>query len=109
MTPLPCIGKTDLFFPESNNKGSAHKTREAKSLCYSCPAQRNCLAGYLKRFPSHKHDIGIVGGTSSRDRRTIRETMQERGCSLDEAYNAWVEAKSTTARERFDRLGGHLL
>ena len=59
-----CLGMDpDLFFPE---RGAS--TREAKSICNSCPVKVDCLEFALR----NGEKFGIWGGMSERERRRIR-------------------------------------
>lgn len=59
-----CLGMDpDLFFPE---RGAS--TRDAKSICNSCPVRVDCLEYAL----ANGEKFGIWGGMSERERRRIR-------------------------------------
>lgn len=61
--PLPCAGKTTLFYEERNRDSVAR----AKELCGTCPAIAPCLASALA---GDERD-GIWGGTTPDERRVI--------------------------------------
>lgn len=56
----------EAFFPE---KGGS--TREAKSVCVTCPIVRECLQYAL----DHDERFGIWGGLSERERRKLKKTL----------------------------------
>jgi WhiB family transcriptional regulator, redox-sensing transcriptional regulator len=60
----------DLWFPE---KGGS--SRQAKRVCAGCPVRQACLEYALE------HDIrwGVWGGTSERQRRSMRVGMRPTG------------------------------
>lgn len=51
----------ELFFPDRSDTATAE---EAKSYCYACPVQDECLAAGLK-----ENEAGIWGGTTEEERR----------------------------------------
>ena len=64
-----CLGMDpDLFFPE---RGAS--TREAKSICRSCPVRVDCLEFAL----ANGEKFGIWGGMSERERRRIRRARAQ--------------------------------
>jgi WhiB family redox-sensing transcriptional regulator len=69
----PCSGADpDAYFPEKGNSGST--TREiqmAKSICKTCPYQSQCLDWAI-----NNHELGIWGGTTERERRSIRRSRR---------------------------------
>jgi len=61
-----CNGEEpNLFFPE---KGEMGKVRKAKLVCKECPVQKQCLRYALK----DRDIVGIWGGTTDRERQTMR-------------------------------------
>jgi WhiB family transcriptional regulator, redox-sensing transcriptional regulator len=60
-----CIGvDPDVFFPQRGDP-----TNEAKTICRACSVRAECLDYALSINERH----GIWGGTSERQRRTIRQ------------------------------------
>lgn len=60
----------DIFFP---GVGRTDLARQAKKICASCPVQAECLEWAL----GIPEQAGIVGGTTERERRTIRNQRKE--------------------------------
>jgi WhiB family redox-sensing transcriptional regulator len=60
----------EAYFPE---KGGS--SREAKKVCAGCPVRQECLEYALE----HDERWGIWGGTSERQRRTLRRGMRPAG------------------------------
>lgn len=61
-----CLGADpNLFFPEPNHHGL-----QAKAVCSTCPVRVECLEYAM----AHKA-YGVWGGTSERERRTLRRAM----------------------------------
>jgi len=57
-----------VFFPQRGGS-----VEEARMLCERCPVQEECLAAGLIDIPTNgQTPIGIWGGKSQRERRTIR-------------------------------------
>ena len=57
---------TDLFFP-----GRGADSDAAKAVCMSCPVKHPCLEEQM-RLRIADADYGIWGGTSSRQRKALR-------------------------------------
>lgn len=57
----------DIFYPE---RGAS--TKEAKSVCATCPVRQQCLDYALM----NGEKFGIWGGMSERERRAIRRERQ---------------------------------
>lgn len=74
-TQLPCSSAApDIFFPEETEDENGKvissvytHEQEAKTLCISCPVRVKCLVSALE-----KNDIGIWGGTTERERRSMK-------------------------------------
>lgn len=68
-TGVPCVGRTELFFPSSSLHWSVRNAAvdQAKALCRTCPEQARCLSFALER---HEPD-GVWGGQLLREGRTI--------------------------------------
>lgn len=65
----------DFWHPE---KGGS--TREGKKICFACPVREACLEHALE----HDERLGIWGGLSERQRKTLqrqRREEQERGAA----------------------------
>jgi WhiB family redox-sensing transcriptional regulator len=59
-----CVGfPTEMFFP-----GRGASVKEAKAVCSGCKCRESCLQYAL----DNHGQIGIWGGTSERERRSIR-------------------------------------
>ena len=68
-----CAGSDiELFYPEQGDDSKA-----AKRVCYECPVQQECLDYALISIERH----GVWGGTSEKQRRTMRQQMAPR-CEL---------------------------
>lgn len=59
----------DLFHPPS--VGGAPIARAAKEVCDSCNVRLECLAYAI----AHGEELGIWGGTTERERRTVRRAL----------------------------------
>jgi WhiB family redox-sensing transcriptional regulator len=59
---------TDFYFPEQNKV--TEETKRVKALCKSCIWQKECLT-YALNYSM----VGIWGGTSSRERATMRTKL----------------------------------
>jgi len=78
-----CAGvDPELFFPE---RGAS--TREAKTVCSTCPVRAECLGWAL----TNHEKFGIWGGTSERERRRIKRRMLI-GQDTPELTVEWVPA-----------------
>lgn len=69
----PCSGADpEAYFPEKGNSGSTlREVQMAKSICKTCPYQAPCLD-----WAVNNHELGIWGGTTERERRTIRRSRR---------------------------------
>jgi WhiB family redox-sensing transcriptional regulator len=83
-SPLPLLGRGQA--PEWMDRGICHQTdpeaffpekggstREAKSVCATCPVAAECLDYAL----DNDERFGIWGGLSERDRRKIKRALQD--------------------------------
>lgn len=61
----------DLFFPL---RGEDNKVREAKAICNGCPVIEECLDYGLRLGYDSP---GIWGGTTQRQRRTMKDRRRE--------------------------------
>jgi len=59
---------TEIYFPEQNKV--TEETKKAKALCSSCIWKKECLTYALSYSV-----VGIWGGTSARERATIRKQL----------------------------------
>lgn len=62
----------DLFFP-----GKGEPVDPARRICAGCPVRAECLAYALAA--SGPALVGVWGGTTERERRTIRHATKARG------------------------------
>ena len=77
---VPCSDVSpEIFFPEDieNENGKLIKSvytheGEAKTICISCPVRIQCLTSALE-----KNAIGIWGGTTETERRTIKRHRKD--------------------------------
>ena len=71
-----CRDRTDVdWFPEPNEDAAP-----AKAVCRTCPHQIECLTYALS--PGHLGSVGVLGGTTERERRSMRRrTIAERRAS----------------------------
>lgn len=71
MADAECRGMNpDLFLP---NRGDSNGERNAKAVCHACPVRSECLEYAL----AEHIQIGIYGGTSAKQRRTIARQRGE--------------------------------
>lgn len=57
----PCIGRTDLFFPDMTKHAAARSAIEqAIALCGTCHRRQECLDGAIAR----RESVGVWGGVS---------------------------------------------
>lgn len=74
-----CAGMADtVFFPERGDDGK-REAAVAKAICAACPVRRECLD-----FAVATHQIhGIWGGTTVRERRSLRRNRRLRLAAND--------------------------
>lgn len=58
----------DLFFPIGTSGPALLQTEQAKAVCRRCPVREQCLEWALRTGQS----IGVWGGTSETERRSLR-------------------------------------
>lgn len=69
-----CYGMdVNLFFPRRGTPPS--QIRATKQICYDCPIRIKCLDYALY----HGERLGIWGGTSERERRTLASQLRKQG------------------------------
>lgn len=84
-----CLGvEPDLFFPE---RGAS--TTEAKAVCEGCVVKNDCLEYAL----ANGEKFGIWGGTSERERRTIRRNRARQKRIAAAAASEGASAEFRTA------------
>ena len=85
---------TDTMFPAAEGRDDRH-TKRALAVCEPCPVTDLCLTEGL----SYKkvEDYGIRGGTTSRERRRIRNRMAD-GMTLDEALAVVVPGRKARSQ-----------
>ncbi len=59
----------DLFFPVGSTGNALQTINHARSVCSTCPAQRDCLEFAL----ATNQEAGIWGGTTEEERRKLRK------------------------------------
>ncbi|WP_328492229.1 WhiB family transcriptional regulator [Streptomyces sp. NBC_00414] len=64
----------DLFFPIGNTGPALVQIEDAKSVCQRCPVREECLNWALDTGQS----IGVWGGRSEAERRTLRRRIRSR-------------------------------
>ncbi|WAU83401.1 WhiB family transcriptional regulator [Streptomyces sp. Qhu-G9] len=64
----------DLFFPIGSTGPALVQIEDAKSVCRRCPVQEECLDWALETGQS----IGVWGGKSEAERRTLRRRVRGR-------------------------------
>lgn len=79
----PCA-ETDpeAFYPqdfEGSKTASYYNEQGAKSVCRECPYVARCLT-----YALINHEIGIWGGTTEGQRKTIRRAMAENGHKISQ-------------------------
>lgn len=62
----------DLFYINRTDLGWTSDASEAKTICASCTVRRACLEYAMTHHEIH----GIWGGTTPRERRTLRRQRQ---------------------------------
>lgn len=80
VSDIPCAqAAPEIFFSEEeedeNGKviSSVYKNEQAaKALCAQCPVRVKCLM-----FALEQNDIGIWGGTTERERRSIKRSKKD--------------------------------
>lgn len=80
----------DLFFPERGES-----TREAKEICGICPVRRVCLEHALTHGERH----GIWGGTSERERRSLRRSRPSHDVTRRMLTSTQIERMRHLARD----------
>jgi WhiB family redox-sensing transcriptional regulator len=86
------------FFPERGQDSTP-----AKAVCAGCAVKRECLAYALDGAERE----GIWGGSSGRDRRTLRkrgvtgDLIRRHGARVDEAHAEWSAAPFKAAFARW--------
>lgn len=76
----------DLFFPVAHTQGWKTQTKQAKTVCGTCPVRETCLEWALDTGQT----TGVWGGMSAGERRRIarpRETQLERCLRMQ----PWIE------------------
>ncbi len=65
-----CIfeGDPDWWFPENRGPVATQETRQAISICRTCPVQLQCLA-----YANEHHEQGIWGGSTDQQRASRRQ------------------------------------
>ena len=63
---------TNLFFPIGLTGDAIEQTNLAKSMCQTCPVQRQCLEFALRS----NQDYGVWGGCTEDERRAIRRSRR---------------------------------
>ncbi|MET9605984.1 WhiB family transcriptional regulator [Streptomyces sp. NPDC006512] len=58
----------DLFFPVGSSGPALLQVEEAKAVCHRCPVMAECLRWALEGG----QDLGVCGGMSEEERRTVR-------------------------------------
>lgn len=67
--PLPCqVHDPDLWFPVGYAGPAQVQAEKAKALCAPCRIKEACLSHALETW----EDIGIWGGATEEERRTMR-------------------------------------
>ncbi|MFB7222406.1 WhiB family transcriptional regulator [Streptomyces sp. NPDC056227] len=64
----------DLFFPGSAGPQAAEQTAKAKQVCARCPVIETCLQWAMDT----RQDIGVLGGLSEGERRTMHRRKTRR-------------------------------
>ncbi|MEV5319913.1 WhiB family transcriptional regulator [Streptomyces sp. NPDC052687] len=67
----------DLFFPIGTSGPALMQTEQAKAVCRRCPVREPCLQWALDTDQS----IGVWGGTSETERRTLKRRVNSRRAS----------------------------
>ncbi|MFF7335382.1 WhiB family transcriptional regulator [Streptomyces sp. NPDC008150] len=65
----------ELFFPPGEGASSQHQINQATSVCARCPVREACLQWALDT----RQDIGVWGGLSEGERRSIHRRANQLG------------------------------
>ncbi len=60
----------DLFFPVGTGGPALAQAEDAKSVCRRCPVMQRCLRWAMESG----QEYGVWGGTSEKDRQSLRRT-----------------------------------
>lgn len=81
-----CIGAdTSWFFPK---QGDYLALRNALALCSVCPVREACLEAALEEEAQDLRVVGIRGGLSAKQRRTMRRAERQRRQELVDSGDA---------------------
>ncbi len=70
-----CLGEdTEIFFPAGTTGLALEQTEQAKAVCRGCAVVTQCLDWALET----NQDVGVWGGLSENERRTLRRSRQRR-------------------------------
>ncbi|MFI9829040.1 MAG: WhiB family transcriptional regulator [Streptomyces sp.] len=67
----------DLFFPIGNTGPALVQTEQAKAVCHRCPVREQCLEWAMESGQA----IGVWGGTSEAERRSLQRRRARAGRS----------------------------
>lgn len=104
---IPCRQQDpDLWFPVGSTGPALMQEQEAKSLCFLCPIQAECLDTALKT----QVDYGVWGGYSAAERRAIRRTnpnftLRETDADHQDRTSLTRALASTTSSQTSERVG----
>lgn len=85
----------ELFFPDGNTDNEADVVDVVRSLyCDLCPVRNACLAS-----ATALGDVGIFGGTTTRERRKLRRRRSRATCSLCRGSNVYTDGTGRSAHQ----------
>lgn len=83
----------ELFFPVGNAGPAKLQVRKAQRVCAVCPVSAACLAYALDMGES----LGVWGGTSEEERRTLKHRRSRQQAAVARA-EAWAAEPHVTRR-----------
>lgn len=85
-----CTGADDpeLWFPVGEGAAAQQQTEKAQAICRTCPVIEQCLSWSLET----RQDVGIWGGMTERDRRSVHRRKARHGSAREDRTPATVLA-----------------
>jgi WhiB family redox-sensing transcriptional regulator len=86
MVEAPCVGQTDLFFPNFDDEFPTET--EAKAICGTCPFTARCLD-----YAMYMGDVeGVYGGLNGKERAKVRRRHNATWESLLDSLSPALDA-----------------